>query len=311
MKTIAIGVDIGGSHISCAACDLLEKKFLPGTCSENKIDNQGTAEEIIKVWAQTLQETIKKTSSDNIAGIGFAMPGPFDYVNGIALFKGTVKKYESLYGLNIPILLRKALGFPEDFPFRFINDATAFAIGEDWIGKAMGTKKSLSITLGTGFGSAFLNNHMPIVSGDTVPELGCVYHLHFENGTADDYFSTRGLLNRYFLKTGKQLSGVKELAQLAINDQIAKKLFVDFGSKLGAFLKPWIEKSGVEILIIGGNISLAFSLFGEYLNEYLKENGANIRIEVSELKETASMIGSSVLADNNYYERIVPLLAKM
>ena len=311
MKTIAIGVDIGGSHVSCAACQIEEKKYLTETFSENNLDNQGTIEEIIGVWSRTIQKTIDKVGLDNVKGIGFAMPGPFDYLNGIALFKGNNKKYESIYGLNVPDALREKMNLPAGFPIRFINDATAFAIGEDWIGKACGTNNSLSITLGTGFGSAFLSNRMPVTSGDNVPEVGAVWHLPFENGNADDYFSTRGLMNRYLIRTGKQLSGVKELAQLAPNDKIAKELFIDFGNKLGVFLKPWIEKSKIEVLVIGGNISNAFSLFGKCLQDYLSENGVEIRIEISELKETAAMIGSSILADDKYYEQLKPILVTM
>ena len=51
MGSIAIGVDVGGSHVSCAACNILEKKYLPETFSESDLDNQGTAEEIIDVWS--------------------------------------------------------------------------------------------------------------------------------------------------------------------------------------------------------------------------------------------------------------------
>lgn len=311
MKNISIGVDVGGSHVSCAACNIDEKKYLAETFSENDLDNQGTIDEIIGIWSLTIQSTIDKVGHENVGGIGFAMPGPFDYTNGIALFKGNNKKYENIYGLNVPAVLRKSLSLPEDFPIRFINDATAFAIGEDWIGKAFGTCNSLSITLGTGFGSAFLSNHMPVTRGENVPETGAVWHLPFENGNADDYFSTRGLLNRYEALTGKQLSGVKELAQLAPVDAVAQELFVDFGHKMGVFLKPWVEKSKIEVLVIGGNIANAFGLFGEHLQYYFSQNGIEVRIEISELKETAAMIGSSILADDTYYEQLKPILATM
>jgi len=311
MRSLAIGVDVGGSHISCAACDLSKKNYLPETYSENPLDNQGTLDEIMAVWSQTIGQTIRKTGVENIAGIGFAMPGPFDYANGIALFKGDVKKYESLYGHNISYILKEELDLPNDFPVRYINDATAFALGEDWLGKASGFNRSLSITLGTGFGSAFLKNHRPVVSGDEVPATGAVWHLPFGDGNADDYFSTRGLLNRYQIRTRQELSGVKELAALASSDETARELFVDFGYKMGVFLKPWIEKSGTEILVIGGNISHAFSLFGKHLQDYFAENDLHIPIEVSELKETASMIGSAILADDFYYQQIRPLLSEM
>ncbi len=311
MGTIAIGVDIGGSHVSCAACNIGEKKYLSETFSENDLDNQGTAEEIIGIWSKTIQSTISKVGLENVSGIGFAMPGPFDYSRGIALFKGNNKKYENIYGLNVPDALRKKMNLPDQFPIRFINDATAFAIGEDWIGMGNGYKRLMAITLGTGFGSAFLNNRLPVVSGPEVPDMGCVWYLPFENGSADDYFSTRGLLNRYYEKTGIQLNGVKELAQQAAGNEVAQSLFDDFGLKLGQFLQPWITKFGVEVLVIGGNISNAFPLFGESLTKQLQSNGVNVRIEVSVLRETAAMIGSAFLIDDDYYEQLKELLPQM
>lgn len=308
MKPIALGVDIGGSHISCAACNLAERKYLPQTFAGNKLNNQADAGEIIEIWADTIQQSIHKLDTEEIAGIGFAMPGPFDYVNGVALFDENVRKYESLYGMNIPEILREKLHLPNDFPVRFVNDATAFALGEDWIGKAEGTSRSLAVTLGTGFGSAFLENHLPVVSGETVPEKGYVYHLTFETGIADDYFSTRGLLARFHEKTGKHLSGVKELAEMAGTDHTAVQLFADFGFKLGVFLAPLIKKFGAEVLVIGGNIANAFPLFGQYLQNYFLRNGIHIPIEKSELNETASIIGSAILADGEFYRRLLPRL---
>lgn len=311
MKSFAIGVDIGGSHVSCAACDITKQHYLPDTLFESDLNNQGTKEEIITIWAQTIHKTIQKTGMDHLEGIGFAMPGPFDYANGVALFKGNNKKYESLYGVNVPFEIRKQLNLPEDFPIRFINDATAFAIGEEWIGKTAGTKRSLAITLGTGFGSAFLADRLPIVTGEEVPENGCVWHLPFENGNADDYFSTRGFLNRYKLITKQELSGVKELAELADKDPVAKELFDDFGTKLALFLHPWMERFQVETLVMGGNISYAFHLFGPAMQEYLIAHGNKVNLQISDLKESASMIGSAVLIDNTYFEKLKNLLPLM
>lgn len=311
MKSIAIGVDIGGSHVSCCACNMDEKQNLPHTFSEHYMDSLGTSDEIIDVWSYAIQETIHKVGIENVKGIGFAMPGPFDYANGIALFKGNNKKFEQIYGLNVPDALRKELNLPATFPIRFINDATAFAIAEDWIGKTIGTRRSMAITLGTGFGSAFLCDSLPVVSGSEVPQWGCVWHLPFEEGTADDYFSTRGLLNRYYKQTGIQLSGVKEIAQQVDNSPVAQSLFNDFGSKLGFFLHPLMSRFGVEVLVIGGNISKAFPLFSNSMQSYLNANGSKVRIEVSDLKESAAIIGSAVLVNDSYYEKLKLILPMM
>lgn len=307
-KHLAIGIDIGGSHISCAAVDLDAKQYLPETFAESELDNHASASDILNIWACTINQTIQKAGAENVTGFGFAMPGPFDYANGIAWFDEGVKKYENLYGLNVAHAIRKKLIFPASFPVRFINDATAFAIAEDWIGKSAGTNHSLAITLGTGFGSAFLHNHLPVISGNEVPAMGYVYHLPFENSNADDYFSTRGLLSRYEKHTKQQLSGVKELAMLAEKNPIANELFTDFGYKLGAFLQPLLASFGAEVLVVGGNISNAFSLFGPSLQSHFEKNNVQTRIEISELKETASMIGSAVLVDETYNEKIKPIL---
>jgi glucokinase len=311
MEKISIGVDVGGSHISSAAYVWGEHRFLPETLSEHELDNQKPSDEIISIWSKTIAETLKKVKPATAKGIGFAMPGPFDYYKGIALFKGLNKKYENLYGLNIAKEIRLPLSLPESFPVRFINDATAFAIGESIAGSAAGASRCLAITLGTGFGSSFLENHIPVVSGEEVPENGMVYHLPFEKGTADDYFSTRGLLGRYFERTGKKLTGVKELAGMASGDPLAQELFHDFGLKMGIFLKPWIVKFGVEVLVIGGNISNAYPLFGESLNRSFAEDGMKVKTGISELKETASIIGSAALVNNDYYKKLKPVLLRM
>lgn len=311
MKNIAIGVDVGGSHVSCMAYDLIEKKLLAQTFAETDLDNHGQPDEIISSWGSVIKKTIEIVGIEKVAGIGFAMPGPFDYVNGISRFKGQNGKYENTFGLNVPVELRKMLQLPEDFKIRLINDATAFAIGEDQVGKAKKYTRSLSVTLGTGFGSAFIKNGLPVVEGVEVPENGCVWHLPFEDGIADDYFSTRGLLGRFEKVTGQKLKGVKQIAELTSTSQQAQDLFDDFGEKMGVLLQPWIEKFGIEILVMGGNISRAYHLFGKSLHAYLDKTELKMDVAVSELKETAAFIGSATLVDDEFYNKVLPALPKM
>ncbi|MCX6255469.1 MAG: ROK family protein [Bacteroidia bacterium] len=309
-KNIAIGADIGGSHISCVAIDLVSGKILRETLTERAVDNQAQACVIIAVWADALSGAIEKVSIEKVKGIGFAMPGPFDYVRGICYIKG-VAKYENLYGFNINDAISSCLEVPDGFLIRFMNDASAFAVGEAWAGSATKAKRSLSITLGTGFGSAFINNRIPIVDGPEVPKLGCIYHLPYRDGIADDYFSTRGLLGRYKKLTGKELNGVKELATLAASDKIVTDLFTDFGDKLGLFLVPWLEKFKAEILVIGGNISHAYSLFENVFEDRLKKENCNCKVALSELKEDAALLGSAYLLDDDFWKSVQHALPLM
>jgi glucokinase len=309
-KNLAIGTDIGGSHISCAAIDLVSGKILKDTLTERSVDNQASAKEIIDTWSDALSSVLAKVPLDKVKGIGFAMPGPFDYVKGICYIHG-VAKYENLYGVNVTDAISENLGIRDGFLIRFMNDASAFAVGEAWAGSASKYNKSLSITLGTGFGSAFISNRIPIVDGTLVPKLGCIYHLPYRDGIADDYFSTRGLLHRYKALTGKELSGVKELASLAATDKLAADLFIDFGDNAGSFLAPWLKKFGAEILVIGGNISHAYNLFGDVFEERLKKENCPCEVALSKLKEDAALLGSAYLLDDDFWKSVQHALPLM
>lgn len=309
-KNIAIGADIGGSHISCAAIDLVSGEVIKHTLTGKAVNNQASAEEIIGVWSDAISEVLKKVPVENVKGIGFAMPGPFDYVKGICYIKG-VAKYENLYGLNITDAILANLGADNKIPFRYMNDASAFAVGEAWKGSAARFDRSLSITLGTGFGSAFISNLIPIVDGPLVPRLGCIYHIPYRDGIADDYFSTRGLLSRYKKLTGKELYGVKELAELASSEKTVMDLFTDFGDNAGLFLSTYLKKFDAGILVVGGNISHAYNLFGDVFENRLRTENCNCEVAISKLKEDAALIGSAYLLNDEFWKSVQHALPLM
>lgn len=310
IKNLAIGTDIGGSHISCAAVDLVSGKVMEETLAEKYVDNQASAKEIIDGWASALKFSLDKVNVENVKGIGFAMPGPFDYVKGISYIRG-VAKYENLYGVNVKDAISENLGLKSDMFVRFLNDASGFAVGEAWAGSAAKYDRSLSVTFGTGFGSAFISNRIPIVDGPLVPKLGCIYYIPYRDGIADDYFSTRGLLGRYKKLTGKELSGVKELAALAPGDKLVMDLFADFGDNAGLFLAPYLKKFDAEVLVIGGNISNAYSLFGNVFESRLSKENCACKVELSKLKENAALIGSAYLLDDNFWNSVQHALPLM
>jgi glucokinase len=310
MNSVAIGVDIGGSHIACAAVDLTTHQIIPGSGTEAKIDNKTGADEILDGWAAAIEKSIASVDKNKLAGIGFAMPGPFDYLNGIALFE-RVEKYESLYRVNVSAGLRNRLQLDDTIPFRYVNDATAFAIAEAWIGKAGGYRRVIALTLGTGFGSAFIRNGIPVLSGETVPEMGCVWHIPYKHGIANDYFSTPWFIRKYFEKTGVNVCGVKEIAELADHDDFAFSLFKEYGSNMGEFLAPWISRFDAEVIVIGGNITGSFPLFGKYLCETIDKANPSIEILLSDLREDAAIIGGIRLLDEKYWNDVKDLLSMM
>jgi len=307
---IAIGIDIGGSHISCGAVDLKINQLIPGTCFESKVDNKASADAILNAWVGAIKQSIDKVGKEQVSGIGFAMPGPFDYAKGIALFE-RVEKYLNLYGVHVDNEIRARLELPAEMPVRFINDATAFAVAEAWIGTGKGIPRVIALTLGTGFGSAFIAEGIPVLEGDDVPEMGCVWHLAFKDGIADDYFSTRWFERSYFARTGKHVNGVKAIAEKFDTDETARDLLVEYGTNMGDFLAPWVKKFNAGHIVIGGNITGAFDKFGNYLLQSLNNHHIKVNVSLSILRENAAIIGSARLIDNTFFVKVEPLLPKM
>ena len=104
---IAIGVDVGGSHITSAAVDLKNLVIIPETTFSVKVDNKAEKDIILKKWSEAINKTILNASLKQHIDIGFAIPGPFNYKKGIALFEGDNDKYENLYSVSIPDALSK------------------------------------------------------------------------------------------------------------------------------------------------------------------------------------------------------------
>ncbi|NLN29652.1 MAG: ROK family protein [Bacteroidales bacterium] len=309
-QNLAIGADIGGSHISCAAVDIVSLRIIRETLVEKDVNNKAPADEIISVWGNALSESISKIPREKLRGIGFGMPGPFDYVKGISYIKG-VDKYENLYGCNVKEEISKALNVAADFPIRFMNDVSSFAVGEALVGKAASYNRSMAVTLGTGLGSAFIKNRIPVVDGPEVPKLGCVYHLPYKDNIADDYFSTRWFVRSYNTLTGKEIEGVKELSEMAPTDQIAMNLFQEFGYNLGTFLTPFLVTFKADIIVIGGNISNSYNFFGPRFEKRLKQEACECRVALSDLKEDAALIGAAFLMDDRFWldiQHALPLM---
>lgn len=304
MNRISIGADIGGSHITCRLFNMDKNEFADDRKVRIPVNSQSSKEEIIHGWTTAILETARDYNLNEHQGIGFAMPGPFDYPGGMAWFRG-VQKFDALYGVNVRDELLHRLSLPENFPVRFQNDAVCFAIGESLQGRAAEFDRLLAITLGTGFGTTFIHNHLPVAGADGVPDNGFLYHIPFGNSIADDHFSTRWFQKEYQTLTGKQIPGVKELAEMAVSDNIAANIFKAFGKNLGIMLSPWLISFQAGCLVIGGNISATFPLFRNEFIETIHRAGVHTEVLISTLQEDAALMGSASLCNDVFYGRLI------
>lgn len=297
-----VGIDIGGSHISAAPLLHPEGTLVREGLVSLPVDAAAAAEVVLGTWADALRRALGAAPAGReLLGVGVAMPGPFDYPNGICLMEG-VAKYDALHGVNVRRELKAAAALPGPVPMVFLNDAACFLLGEAAGGAAAGVERVIGLTLGTGFGSAFLAGGRIVESGPGVPEDGWLYSAPFRGSTAEEWFSGRGLLALCERETGVRHATVRELASQARRGGGEGRVLRLYGRLLGGFLAPWVEGFSARLVVIGGNISRSMDLFGGELQAVL---GKDVLTAASALGEEAALVGAGMLP-LNYAEPPAP-----
>ena len=277
-----LGADIGGSHITAALVDLETKSVLPETQVRAHVNAQGTVQEVLDTWVAVLEKAMGNRSAAETK-LAISMPGPFDYEQGICLFQNQ-NKYDCLYGLNVKELLASKLGCATD-NIKLVNDAGCFLRGEVFGGAARDAASAIGLTLGTGLGSATLQNG---IAGDAD-----LWRAPFRDGIAEDYLSTRAVVQTYERLSGKKVTGVKELAALCPHDADAREAFQEFAENLARFLAPYLRELVPEVVVIGGNIANAWDLFVPATVRMLASRGFFVPLKKAVLAEEAALIGAA------------------
>jgi glucokinase len=105
--------------------------------------------------------------------------------------------------------------------------------------------------------------------------------------------------------------GVKEILDFVDKKAAALGLFEEYGTNMGHFLAPWIRKFDARVMVIGGNITGAYAYFGQHLENAFREQGLQVDILISDLKEDAAVIGGARLIIDEYYQKVKELLSLM
>ncbi|MDR0667479.1 MAG: ROK family protein [Prevotellaceae bacterium] len=299
LKQYSAGVDMGGSHLSYALVEAATGMVCHTAAGPRqiKIDPQGSISEFLGAFATVFDGLFATPAGPRISSVGIAMPGPFDYRNGVSRIAG-VHKLDAVFGLNVRQALQQLLP-RKDVRIAFENDAACFALGEYHAGAAKGSKRTLVVTLGTGFGTTFLiDGKAQTEAGETIPPNGYLYNIPFAAGIADDYFSTRWFVAQWKARTGESVAGVKEVADAAMQRHAAATaLFTEFAGNLATFLLPWLHAFHPDTLVVGGNIAKAIALFGATLTGALRDAGlSSLAVTPCALWDDAPLIGAAMSA---------------
>lgn len=270
-----IALDVGGASVKSAVVESASHSV--NGFRIDPIDSYGETEAILGALTDVVRTQIEPIEHAALSGVGIGFPGPFDYANGVCRMLGISQvagargKFDAIYGLDLRVALRTRcaalrprLNRPA-LPIVFCNDAQAAILGEARYGAGCTRCRLIGVTLGTGFGSVFLVDGVPVTTGPGVPPNGWLYPMPVAGRQADDVFSTRGLLGRLH-STGANFDNAEQAAVAARGgDETARQVFREFGADLGHFLHPCVLDFGAEAVLILGGIARALDLFGDGL----------------------------------------------
>lgn len=259
-------LEIGGTHVTAALVDRRTGQVRTETVRRAELSAHAPAEDVIDRIVRCASSLRAAAGTD----WGVALPGPFDYARGVALFTG-VGKFDALRGMDVRRALLAGIA-PRPGRLCFLNDAHAFALGEWAAGAAAGHTRAVGVTLGTGVGSAFLDAGALVDDGPDVPPHGHLHLLEVGGRPLEDTVSRRALLARYAARAATappdpslDVSGVA--ARARAGDQAAREVFEGAMRTLGRTLRPWLDRFAATVVVVGGSIAGSWDLMDGPLRE--------------------------------------------
>ena len=243
--------------------------------------------------------------------VGFGAGIPANIVNGP--IQG-LPNYKEIEGMD----LKAELEAKFKIPVALENDATAAAIGENWLGASKDVRDSIMITLGTGVGGGIIINNEPLRGIDGT--AGKIGHINVEpdghpckcgsRGCIEEYASATAIV-RQARESGLNVSTALEVYKLATGSDLphsalrtphsieaAQAVFQKVGRYLGITLGSLANALNPEMIIIGGGAAAAFDAFiaplkTELHSRAFKEPAARAQIVHCKLADDAGILGSA------------------
>jgi glucokinase len=294
MQPVIVAVDVGGSSVKSGLIDpewlLHPPEPFPlqqVQATTTPVQTEAPAPVVLGALAGVIRMEMAHAGDRPILGIGFGFPSPFDYARGICLIDH-IYKYQALYGMDVGAALRAELELP-DLSIAFRNDAEAAIVAEATFGAGRPYRRVIGLTLGTGLGSSFVVDGVRVADGPGVPARseGFLFPEPYRDATADDYFSTRGLLQR-LQEADPTTASVANGAEQASENPALAAIFAGWGADLGAFLAGYARDFHPEAILILGGIARAFGLFAPSLSA-----AVGVSALPAALGETAALFGAA------------------
>ena len=241
MATSTILLDVGGTFIKCS-----DGREIP-------VNSAGTREEI----ASSLRAAVGDAS---IAAV--AIPGPFDYANGVFLMK---HKFQAVYGERFENLVSD--GTSSARTFKFIHDVNCMLLGALQVPFLSQYRRIALVTLGTGLGFTYAVDGV-IQCNSMGSPVTSLYNRPYGDGIAEDYVSKRGAMRAWCDITGKEWPFGQSVKDV-VSTEAGAAAFALMGERLGEALAPLLNELNIDCVLFGGQISKSFFLMERTLRQSL------------------------------------------
>ena len=305
-----VGVDIGGTNLKAGLVDesgnlLATQKMKVASI----VDREGLAWTVASL-AQELAGAAGVPLGE-VASVGVGVPGTVD-----------IRAGSIAYTCNLPLRdvpLRKLFHKYLNIPLYIENDANCAALAEYYVGGGRGSKRFITVTLGTGVGGGIIIDgkiyagmrSMGAELGHTLLVLEGEHCTCGRDGCWEAYASATALI-RQAKRAGEQhpesaLHGREELTALDVfqaadaGDAAAQAVIDRWCVYVAAGMTDLVNSLAPEMILLGGGISRQGERLLSPVREYVAANcfGGHDRlppvIEAARLGNEAGIIGAAAL----------------
>jgi glucokinase len=278
-----LGVDLGGTQMRMAA--VTPRGALASDVLSVHTGAEFAPEDLRREVRQLADQVAQRMNGQGLAGIGFGTAG---VVNGGPLTQSP--NLPRIEGTDVAKVVRDAMGCPVTVE----NDARCFTLAEARYGAGRGARDVCGLALGTGVGCGVMLGGR-LHRGATA-QAGEVWHLQLRGQSVEHFVSGAGVVRGYMAaggRPGPDLDAAQVADRARANDAAAVRAWRSFGEDLAFLCEAVIALIDPEVIIVGGSLMRAGSLFKPALLARLEKHPT--RIAEAELGPAAGVIGAAAL----------------
>lgn len=261
-----ICIDIGGTAVKYGIYDPLSQRVT----AAGETATPGTGPEIQELLPNLIRPLLRAGNGAFEMGpeVCISSSGIIDSARGV-IADANESIIPGYTGCDIAGFLKEQTGLP----CHVENDVKCAALAEFFQGAAKGARSSLTMTVGTGIGAAFIYDRQ-LLKGHTF-SAGEIGYMHMRNGAQEGSFeelaSTAALVRKAEEETGTErgsLNGKILFERARGGDEISGRLIREMCDILGRGIANMCYMLNPQVVVIGGGISAQ----SDYLRPLLEES---------------------------------------